>query len=129
MYLALHQRKEVRKIKSEAILKRFVDEYLKLALKQVADNPVIHNFSTHGVSHIQVLEKDSEKGYDWDREYNGLDYDILMNHDYSYAAVKFDDKFLEPVLANAKQGMRYMREVVNPEKNLKDVTRSLSRRA
>jgi len=99
------------KERSYRIMKKFVVEYMKAVVKEVSEQPVCHPFYTVGVSHVQVLQKDSMKGYAWDVLYNMRDFEIVMHHIYPYAKVIFDTKMMDGILEKARSGEHYMTEI------------------
>lgn len=124
LQVAVKQRGGI-EVKSPSVCGAIAKEYFKMMFNSVIDKPVSHSFQSHGISHVQVLEKQSRKGYEWDRKYNGKDYELLIIHDYPYAEITIDSAFTKKVLRKAEAGMLYQDEISNPVKALKEIYKQM----
>lgn len=133
MQIAIKQRNEHqpkrRKVKERSykVMKKFVIDYMKAVVREVSENPVCHPFYCEGISHVQVLQKESQKGYAWDMLYNMRDFEIVMHNKYPHAKITFTEPMKELLLERARNGEVYMTEISEHNRNLVDSVNNLRR--
>lgn len=102
-------------VKSIKVYRSMIESYLRSMFNHSVINADAVTFPF--VGDLQVLQVPSKKNYEWDRKYNGKDYELVISTDMD-AAIKISARWYDKVIGAVDRGVIFHNEIRNPADRL-----------